>query len=1075
MGRMDTRASQYAARLVETGWLAAVIVVPVFFNVWSNRVFEPDKLTLLRSITLVMAVGLLAWVVERGRREGDSLRRWLRVPLVAPILVLTAVYVVSSAFSVAPQLSVFGSYQRLQGLYTWLAYLTIFLSIVVLLRRRGQLERLVQAIIVASLPVALYGVIQNRGLDPMPWLGDVTFRVASTMGNSIFVAAFVVVAVPLTVAKVVESMRAIESEGNEQAAAHPSAAVMRAAAYMVLLFVQIVCIVLAQSRGPWIGLLGGLFLMLLIGAVLRPTVRARRLWASVVFVGLGILPAAGLLAFNLAPEGSALAGLRDAPYVGRLGRVLETEGGTGKVRVLIWQGALELATSDPARFLVGYGPESMHVAYNPHYPPELAHYESRNASPDRSHNETLDALVTTGAIGLLAYLALFTLLFLYALKWLGLVAANRERNLFLGFWFVGGLLAVAVFRLWSGGWTFFGVALPFGMMAGLVTYVFLRGLVGWDIPERPARLLVLGLTAALAAHFIEIHFGIAIAATRTLFFTLSAALVVLGGLHADRPELLAEATSSAPAPQQRAKRSRRARRPAREVTPAAAPSRWSASAFIMLVLLATMVFDFFVRAGLDLGTAGRAQELMVLGWLFSLTWAVGSLVLGSEAILAPGGSTRGAGTYVAISLGGFAAYLLLHLLLLGGPAQAGGAGTSSSLLYLYYVALLGILLVWAWVLQRRDSGGERLSRVGALWAYPLVGLVALAVALLTNVNEVRADIYYKEGWAGYHARANDFLARGDFTSASAYFESALRSYDTALGLDPREDYYLLFKGKARLEEADAEAQKLEAAIPATSLAEGFSEYDDPDLRALVTARDDAFQRAVAVLEDARALAPLNTDHYANLGRAFQVWGERTYDAARREERLAKSLEWFDRAIELSPRNAALRTEMATSAFLSGDDEAALALIDEAIALDPEYGRPYRLRATIHREAEDWQAAEDDYQRYVESRDGRGDAVGWSGLAFVLGQQGKTKEAIAANERVLELAGDDLPTLRNLVLLHRDAGNRTEACAFAAQGLAASPEDTGLQQLATDLGCPQPTGFVPADGGAGTGPASQGSP
>ena len=52
------------------------------------------------------------------------------------------------------------------------------------------------------------------------------------------------------------------------------------------------------------------------------------------------------------------------------------------------------------RPLVGYGPEAMWVAFNRFYPPDLAHIEARNASPDRSHNETWDSLVVTGILGL---------------------------------------------------------------------------------------------------------------------------------------------------------------------------------------------------------------------------------------------------------------------------------------------------------------------------------------------------------------------------------------------------------------------------------------------------------------------------------------------------------------------------------------------------------------------------------------------------------------------------------------------------------------------------------------------------
>ena len=120
------------------------------------------------------------------------------------------------------------------------------------------------------------------------------------------------------------------------------------------------------------------------------------------------------------------------------------------MRVNIWQGAAELvAPHEPLiypdgdtdalnviRPLVGYGPEAMWVAYNPFYPPTLAHYEARNASPDRSHNETWDALVITGGLGFFAYMWLFIAIFYWSLRWLGLLTNRRDPILF------GTLLAV---------------------------------------------------------------------------------------------------------------------------------------------------------------------------------------------------------------------------------------------------------------------------------------------------------------------------------------------------------------------------------------------------------------------------------------------------------------------------------------------------------------------------------------------------------------------------------------------------------------------------------------------------------
>ncbi|MBI5566782.1 MAG: hypothetical protein HY870_17915, partial [Chloroflexi bacterium] len=62
----STKLSAFCERLIEAGWLAALVLAPLFFNVYSSRVFEPDKRTLVRSIALVMVgAWLLKWLEER--------------------------------------------------------------------------------------------------------------------------------------------------------------------------------------------------------------------------------------------------------------------------------------------------------------------------------------------------------------------------------------------------------------------------------------------------------------------------------------------------------------------------------------------------------------------------------------------------------------------------------------------------------------------------------------------------------------------------------------------------------------------------------------------------------------------------------------------------------------------------------------------------------------------------------------------------------------------------------------------------------------------------------------------------
>jgi len=55
---MQTRVAVFCDRVIEAGWLVAAMAVPLFFNIYSSRVFEPHKLTLLRSIALVMCLAL---------------------------------------------------------------------------------------------------------------------------------------------------------------------------------------------------------------------------------------------------------------------------------------------------------------------------------------------------------------------------------------------------------------------------------------------------------------------------------------------------------------------------------------------------------------------------------------------------------------------------------------------------------------------------------------------------------------------------------------------------------------------------------------------------------------------------------------------------------------------------------------------------------------------------------------------------------------------------------------------------------------------------------------------------------
>ena len=198
------------------------------------------------------------------------------------------------------------------------------------------------------------------------------------------------------------------------------------------------------------------------------------LGAWLTLIGITVASVALLVVLNV-PNGP-LKRVCQVRYVSRTCTLFSLTEGTNAVRALIWQGVVGLMSPhaplkapdgspdalNAIRPLVGYGPESLWVAFNQFYPPELGRIESRTASPDRSHNETFDALVRGGLVQLAAEIFLFVSVFYFALKWLGLIRGRRERNLFIAFLAGGGLLGVIVPVILDGSLRLAGIGWPIG-------------------------------------------------------------------------------------------------------------------------------------------------------------------------------------------------------------------------------------------------------------------------------------------------------------------------------------------------------------------------------------------------------------------------------------------------------------------------------------------------------------------------------------------------------------------------------------------------------------------------------------
>lgn len=1030
---MQTKLSLFCSKIIEAGWLAAIVTVPLFFNIYSARTFEPDKITLLRAIVSIMILAWLVLMVEQGfgAEEGESasfsdrFRAWLKRPLVLPTLLLVIVYIISTALSISPQVSLWGSYQRLQGTYSALSYIVVFALMAGQLRTQEQVDRLVNLIIITSVPIGLYGIIQRYGLDPLPWAGDVTQRVAANMGNAIFVASYLIMIVPLTVSRLIRSM--VEIVRDESASWGHT---VLAAVYIFALAIQVITVLFSQSRGPMLGVMGAAFAMglLLLLIPRRQAAETGRLTlketagaigfviplgvATALTAGLGFAIGAGLqrllISMNYQIDGIGFAGaalggllgffglyaymvstqrgwrwlwlswlamgvlgigfilalnvrgttldpfldpIRELPYFSRLAQVTETSR-TGRVRVLIWNAALELVkphqplgiendqfakkdSFNAVRPLIGYGPESMFNAFAFVYPPDLAHVELRGSSADRSHNETMDSLVITGFLGFMAFYFVIISLFYYTLRWLGWVPDKTARYSLLACLIIGGIVGGMIPYLTQGEFTFMPIGVPFGVISGLILYLIWQGFVG---PKSSSEtkwlptytLLVIGLLGAIVGHFIEVHFVFSIAATYIYFWAYAGLLVAIvridtkepvldpGSIPAEESEPV-EAISEPVSKTRRSKKARSRRGRKTEAVPtgssvSALPVRreswemWTGSqGLAMAIILIILAFDFITP---QFELAFSNEKSASLFWMIIITWLVGfAIVMGSLAVKqdewrSPLHWGRAVALYAVTSLTYFLFYTMIHRWQFGQRIAVNSIDdvlkASSVLtngLVIFYLSLFLLMIIMAITLIWGQTRSLPTWRSENWWLYPPLVLAIITVIWFKNVDVVRADIYLKEG---------------ERYRSNRQWSEAIALHEKAIALDSDEDFYYLM------------------------LALDY-QLMGQDNRLDATQRQAAWQRGEQIALKAREINPYNPDNTGNMGRYYFTLGQ-IFDPKRFQD----ALDYFEKATVLAPSNVIYHNLWAQTDYILQNYDDAIDRLQTSASIDPEYAPTWLL-------------------------------------------------------------------------------------------------------------------------------------
>ncbi|MFC2085796.1 tetratricopeptide repeat protein [Bacteroidota bacterium] len=680
-GRQITpsRLAQFCGHLIEAGWLVAM-VVPLYFNEQSSRIFEADKTLVIRIIGLVIAVagtvrllelqrgGKPHWIRRRLAAGLDTARANVGLTaILLGVVLLAGSHIISTIFSVSPWVSVWGSFQRMQGLATVGAYLVLFASVATMLRTRDQLNRLVSIALVVSLPLSLYGIAQHFGLDPLIWSADVTRRAASTLGNPTFVGGFLIMVVPIAIIQLVSAKTSAARLINGS-----------------ILLILLACIIFAQGRGAVIAM--GVSLLLLILLVAR---FAKEYTRSTVIVAAGaivVVLVSVLPAFNVL-NSSGGEGASDYLRQG-----LETDSGSGRVRMLLWEGVDGLIASDLARMSIGYGPETVKLTLPAHIPAEIDRLND-GAISDRAHNDVFDILLTTGLFGLLAWITVVTGLVLWSLRTLGIVSDRAERQRFLLVWFGLGVAALIAVRILDGLWRLGGLAFAAGLIGGLLIFLAASASRTNPKPATQDRLLLVAILTSIIAHFLDVQIGVATTATRSYFWIFAGVVVAIG-------KGLEPANSSKSRPS------------------------FDASGLLVGWILAT------IAAGLVITTKELGNVWIGVS-IVSATWVLAALIIPGDLPARQRLSRYGTGT-VAVAGG----YLLLRWLGIRGGLEM----TMIPVLYLGCTVAMVAGIAFLLTSAEDKRGGSWNRRFGVLYV-PLLAI--LGYGMFNTANTIRADVYLR--------------------------------------------------------------------------------------------------------------------------------------------------------------------------------------------------------------------------------------------------------------------------------------------------------------------------------------------
>jgi len=350
-----------------------LLLIPFTLLIVDNQVLFPyitTKALIFRILTTI-ALFLVVWIylLNPGTLPYKNY-------LVLSLLVFLFFNIISNILSVNPFRSFWGNAERMEGLWALFFYLIYFFSLFSLFSFNPSSKKIIfYSFVIASCLISLIQI--NQGLV------EKIVRPYATLGNATYIGFLNILTILLVLFFFFETKKIFEK-----------------LSYILVIILNIVSLLISQTRGSILAYLAGFFAFLFFYLVFGQVEKKKKILilggAFVLLIGFFFFLKSDL-ALNI-------------PGISRLAETLKNPISVFP-RLFAWQIFLEAFKERP---IFGWGQETMPIAFFKHFNPEIFKYEQ--AIFDRPHNKFIEVLTSLGIFGFLSWILIFISFFYYLLK-----------------------------------------------------------------------------------------------------------------------------------------------------------------------------------------------------------------------------------------------------------------------------------------------------------------------------------------------------------------------------------------------------------------------------------------------------------------------------------------------------------------------------------------------------------------------------------------------------------------------------------------------------------------------------------